>query len=354
MPPGTWTQLPANGLDVIGLTGSEKGASGNMIGFSNQAVWDATDHAIRFIGGDHHFGDPSYRSPEIQYLESTNTWSVVTHVETPPITISTHGYGHNVIDPHDGTYYIRGLANTTTEAQHLARKPHGGAWAAFTSPASPSVYAQIGVGMTWWSGPLSGAGSHGVLMVWEQTFGSLLMYDPIANNWGLSIRYPSAVKVPDGENGYQQVIAYSSAKNSAIMGGASNYPRSIWRVDSNRSVTQLANTPISWGIGHANLAVDPTNGEFLVWGGGTRAFYEVDPAGSGTWTLLTASCEPPEINRSAQTGVTDPGHDSSGGGNDALISVDIPEYGVLAYVSAIEGNFISMYLYKHGGSAACH
>src|SRR5512138_2326785 len=54
MAAGTWAQLNASSLNVLGSVGSQGGVGGNMIPYSNQAVWDPITKAIRYCGNDHH------------------------------------------------------------------------------------------------------------------------------------------------------------------------------------------------------------------------------------------------------------------------------------------------------------
>src|SRR5262252_246439 len=70
MSPGTWAQLNAAGLNVLGVLGSQGGVGGNMIPYSNQAVWCPITKAIRYCGSDHHGGAAGFSVMEVQYLAS--------------------------------------------------------------------------------------------------------------------------------------------------------------------------------------------------------------------------------------------------------------------------------------------
>jgi hypothetical protein len=101
---------------------------------------------------------------------------------------------------------------------------------------------------------------------------------------------------------------------------------------------------VSIGVQAANLQVDPVTGNFLIWGGGgnARRLYELNPTGTGTYTLLSGSRQPPAAGAH---GVSDPS--GGAGGPDALVSCALPAHGVIAYMSASGASYANMFLYKH-------
>ncbi len=331
MTAGSWAQLRASGLGVLGTIGSEGGVGGNLIAYSNQAVWDPIANAIRYCGNDHHGGLAGFTVMEVQYLAATNLWSIVVD-QIPGINFS-HGYGHIAIRPDNGELYVRQYA-LGSGAEGVWRKSRGGSWS--QNLTGPSVYRQVGIGTSWWSGALTGSGSSGAYIVWEQGLGHLLIYDPAANSWQ-DIQVP----VPAGDGLYHGVCDYSPAKNCAVFGGGNSTPRNLWRLNSNRTVTALPNAPINVGIQHGNLMHDPVSGNFLIWGGGSREFWELNPS-TAAYTKLSGSRQPPAAG---QNGVSDPAGGT--GGPDALISCALPEHGVIAYMSASGASYANMLLYKH-------
>src|SRR6185369_7506988 len=284
MAPGTWTEITSIGVDVLGLTGSQGGVGGNMIPYGNQAVWDPVGKAIRFCGNDHHGGASGWTMMEVQYLESTNTWSAVPALgisnQIPGITAS-HGYGHLAIRPDTGEMYLRQYGGDGAGHEKIYRKSQGGSWG--STILSPSVYCQVAIGTCWWTGALQGSGSMGAYIVWESGLGDLLIYDPGTNAWqDISLGFSS-----DGL--YHSVCAYSPVYNCVVFGGGNATPRKLWRLNSNRTITALSDPPLGVGIQGGNLNVDPVTGKFLIWGGGSNArlFYELVPTGTGTYTQLT-------------------------------------------------------------------
>lgn len=331
MAPGTWAQLNASTLDVLGVVGSQGGVGGNMIPYSNQAVWDPVSKAIRYCGNDHHGGTSGYTLMEVQYLASSNAWSIVTN-QIPGITPS-HGYGHIAIRPDTGELYVRQYAGGSGP-ETIFRKPVGGSWAGNLS--SPSVYRQVGCGSGWWTGSLSGSQSMGAYLLWSQGLGVLQIYDPGLNKWQ-QIDHAD----PGGDGLYHGVLDYSRPRNVAVFGGGNAWPRKLWRLNSDRTVTALPDAPINVGVQRANLINDPVTGNFLIWGGGGREFWELNPA-SGAYTRLSGSRQPPGAGLN---GVSDPA--TGAGGPDALISCALPEHGVVAYMSASGRSYANMFLYKH-------
>ena len=331
MSPGTWAQLSASALNVLGTLGSNGGVGGNMIPYSNQAVWDPITKAIRYCGNDHHGGTPGYTVMEVQYLAASNTWSIVTN-QIPGITPS-HGYGHIAIRPDTGELYVRQYAGGSGP-ETIFRKPLGGSWAG--NLTSPTIYRQVAIGTGWWTGALSGSQAMGAYLMWCQGFGVIQIYDPGLDRWQ-QIDHPD----PGGDGLYHGVLDYSPVKNVAVFGGGNAWPRKLWRLNSDRTVTALPDAPIDVGVQRANLNHDPVTGNFLIWGGGTRQLWELNPT-TGVYTKLSGSRQPPAAGPS---GVSDPA--GGAGGPDALISCALPEQGVVAYMSASGASYANMFLYKH-------
>src|SRR6185503_1314091 len=65
--PGSWVELPTQGLSVSLLEPQE---GGSITYYSDNAAWDSTSKTFFFIGAPHY--EPARF---IQYKESTNTWS---------------------------------------------------------------------------------------------------------------------------------------------------------------------------------------------------------------------------------------------------------------------------------------
>lgn len=337
MSAGTWAELTTNGVSTLGTTGSQGGVGGNMIPYSNQAVWNPVTKCISYCGNDHHGGVPPWTMMEVQYDEASNTWSAVPGLGGGNQIVGmtpSHGYGHNAMRPDTGEFYLRQYGGDGSGHEIIWRKRIGGSWAAELT--SPSVYVQVAIGTCWWTGSLSGSQSMGAYIVWQPGFGNILIYDPGLNSWQ---------KLADlyGTDGlYHGVCMYSAVYNCCVFGGGNATPRNLWRLNSDRTITALTNAPIDVGIQRSNFNVDPVSGKFLIFGGGSSAFYELIPTGSGTYNALSGTRLPPAAGLH---GVSDP---STGAGSpDALISCALPDHGVVAYMSASSASYANMFLYKH-------
>jgi hypothetical protein len=338
MAPGTWAELSTVGINSALLSsGNAGGVGGNNIPYSNQMGWNPLSREIKLTCSDH---GAAYM-PELTYNEASNSWTVARAGGSWPF--GTHAYGHFQVRPDTGDLYSRyNGGGVSTENTH--RKLVGSSWSTFTS--SPQVYTQIGVASAWWPGgstgriALSGFGSAGCYIIFEIALGAAMAFDPVANTW-TTLTIPQTMPSLDP---YHTVAAYSPQYNCVVYGGG-NGNRRLWRLNQNRTITELAACPVDIGVQHANLQVDPVSGKFLIWGGGgnARKFYQLDPTGTGTYTLLSGARQPPVAGLH---GVSDPSGGS--GGPDALVSCALPSHGVVAYISASGASYANMLLYKNG------
>lgn len=342
MAPGSWAQLTTTDIKKALLSISNGGGvGGNNIPYANQMAWNSFSKQIQFAGSDH---GASYM-PEIIYDEATNSWSIA---KAEGLGSGTHAYGQFQVRPDNGDRYTRhnGGGNTSEPAY---RKMMGAtAWTRLTETGS-ATYTQIGVGTAWWPGAnsgkvaLSGMGAAGCYIIFEISLGTAMAFDPLANTW-TALTVPKTYPPLDP---YHTVAAYSSQYNCVVYGGGNGgggNNRRLWRLNQDRSVTELTICPVNIGVQAANLQVDPVTGKFLIWGGGNnvRQFYELDPTGAGTYKLLGGSRQPPATGLN---GVSDP---SGGpGGPDALVSCALPDHGVVAYISASGASYANFFLYKH-------
>jgi hypothetical protein len=336
---GSWAELTTSGINAALLSGSNAGGvGGNNIPYSNQMAWNPITKQIKFACSDH---GAAYM-PELTYDEAANAWSV--QQASGFGAAGTHAYGHFCVRPDTGDLYSRHNGGGNASENVYRRLSGSGSWAKY-SPSSPTVYTQIGVCAVWWPGSntghtaLQGFGAAGCYIVFEISLGSIVAYDPISASWA-TISTPSIYPAADP---YHTVAAYSRQFNCVVYGGG-NGNRRMFRLNPDRTVTELAACPVSIGVQGANLQVDPVSGKFIIWGGGSNArkLYEFDPRGSGTYTLLSASRQPPAAG---PRGVSDP---SGGpGGPDALVSCPLPAHGVIAYMSASGASYANVFLYKH-------
>jgi hypothetical protein len=331
MAPGSWAQLVVSGQNAaLGVTGNA--STGSILPYSNSAVWNPFSKAVEFVGKD--AGSRPYR--HVRYEEDGNQW-VVVQGDTG-FSMIGHGYDHNVLNPHTGDLYFRLYGETLA----VKRKALGAT--SWGDLPTPSGAAQVSIGACWWSGSFAGGGSQGSLMIFNSgnaynnaNDGQIVAYNPLTNVWFYNQTGKSPFYGSDAT--YNSVMEYSDRKNVAVYGGGNVAPNKLWRLNSDGSQTALTNVPSGKAVGmHRGLiCADPVTGNFLLLSGGE--LWELDPSGTGTWTLQTGSRVPP-----ANVGYPGP---TSSGDPDYMICCPIPDYGVVAYVKQINSAVGTFYLYKH-------
>src|SRR5262249_24027792 len=125
-------------------------------------------------------------------------------------------------------------------------------------------------------------------------------------------------------------------KNVAVFGGGDGNPTKVWRLNADRTVTQLNDSPVNLGIQKGFVAEDPVSGNFIILYAGN--LYELNPDGSGTYTLLTGSRVPPSTVGNPVSGASQ------------MFQGPIDTYGVIMYVTCT-ASACSVDLYKHGAMA---
>ena len=88
------------------------------------------------------------------------------------------------------------------------------------------------------------------------------------------------------------------------------------------------------GIQRGLLVDDPATGNFLLLSAGE--LWELNPAGSGTWTQQTGARVPPSA-------VGIPGPSTI----QAMVCSSLSDYGVVAYITQPGSSGGNVYLYKH-------
>lgn len=317
MAPGTWAPLTTINLASTVLVG---GSTLNMLPFQNNGVWDPVRGLVHVLGNDH--SAPNMR--HIQYSEATNTWSLAS---TAPVS---HGYDHLNIDVTTGDLYM--WEYHYGAGGGIWRKTPTGSWD--TNYGSRDFHTNVASGTCIWTGPLTGfSDTKGVLIAMEGDFGIIAGKGVSSLNTAAAFTVFADVNVT--QPGYHLNAAYSRIKNVAVMGGGNEQPRRLWKMTSSRIVSELGTAPVGCEIGtqHGSLTEDPVTGNFLIMTGGN--LYELNPDGSGTYTLQTGSRVPPAL---VNTFDTTP--------NSACI-IPIDTYGVSMVISADSGSSANVFLYKH-------
>ncbi len=332
MPVGTWAQLSVSGQSAVLGVGN---VSGTMLHFSNSMPWNPKSGVIEIIGADHNWGSARH----VQFVESTNQFVLVSNNATGETL--NHGYDHTDVNPFTGDIYHRKYDGGSGIPIKTVRKTLGSS--AFSSISDCSTtYVQVAIGACWWSGAFTGGGSQGCWMVFNSgasdghaSDGQIAAYDPVSNKWFFN-QYGMAPFYSTSGSTYHSVMEYSARNNVAVYGGGNDQPHKLWRLNANGSFTPMPDVPSGKAVGiqAGNLVCDPVTGNFLLLSAGQ--LWELNPTGTGTWSQQSGTRTPPSA-----VGVPGPGNP------EAVISVAIADYGVIAYITQrdqTDGNF---YLYKH-------
>jgi len=321
--PGNWVRLSAATSQQTAM--QQSGAW--LTSQSNDVGYDPSRRIAHYVGKRQN----SFSHRHIYYREATHDWVVGTTVSG---VTSGHGYDHQAVDPVTGYVYFRPYGANPSRAIYRASPSNLSSWSRI--PDWPlDGYVQVALAMTWWSGSFSGV-TQGALVVYNSgaSGGEILIYDPASNGWETSISGFG------GSSTYHSVMVYSPIHNVAVLGGGNGNSRQVWRLNPDRSVTQLKNAPRGYGVevsggGAGYIVNDPVTGNFLlVSKDGTM--WELDPTGSGTWTQLAGNAAPPSEVYSA------------GRGN---ITWAVPTLGVVVFAGVgTSGTNPQMWLYKHAPS----
>ena len=334
MSPGTWAQVVGTNQDAI--LGSQKGASGSMINYCSYFPWNPIGRRIEIVGQDHLYGLPQSYA---RYDDAMNAFVLVT-ADDGVVTAGTtpgHGYGTTHVNPFNGDVYHHKAPGPTTSLDVWRRQAGGTTFSRLGSTASG--YAQFAIAGCWWKGPFTGVsvGAQGAYMIYNSgasfnkaTDGEIAVYDPTISGFRTTLTgvTPFAASVENC------VMAYSAIRNCAIYGGGEANARLCYRLNADGTHSAMPAVPASgMGLQVGIIVDDPVTGNFLLLSAGE--LWELNPAGTGTWTKQTGARVPP-------SGVGNP---TKMGGGVALTS--IPDYGVIAVLSQASGSGGTFYLYKH-------
>src|SRR6266446_6378771 len=311
MQPGTWAELQTNNLNAT-FSSSDMGggASGQIIGYTDDAVWDPVSRQVFFLGGDHN-ASVGTTAKFVSYSEATNSWQK----RTQPSWASgiVHGYHHSAIDPATGTFYHRpftaqvvhryNIAAQTWDQPPLANFPFTGDYNNCCDALE--YFPELG-GLVWVSGSASVYLYRSSTNQWSTLASNLA----IGGTWH-SARYNPVLQV---------MIFYSE------MTGA------LYRLSGSGQVTRLANPPIALYNGGlvGPLTVDPVSGKYLALRPNNGQLYTYDVQ-TDVWQ--------------AQSSPTKPNFDVF------AVATPISTYGVNLFVSCGSSATCHVYLYKHSGSS---
>lgn len=235
--PGQWAPFAMSGLlNSVWIANNNTYLDGCPIG-----QYDPFNDRLVFMGGEHPTGPSTHA--QINGPLSTNTFSRDS-VEPANIADSSlpqpeHGYYHMAVDTSTGDiYWISSVQYPGIDFKTVHRRV-GGTAAAWTDigltpiQRSPSSGAGLAMAQAWHPGMFGGRG--GLVQVGA---GAIAIYNPLTGLW----TSPVAKSMGTINN----VAVYSRADQCIYCGGGNNN-LSMYKVDVNGVITQLANFPFAVG-----------------------------------------------------------------------------------------------------------
>jgi hypothetical protein len=192
--------------------------------------------------------------------------------------------------------------------------------------------SNITYGMAWVDAGFYGTGAQGGCAIYSCDSQKINIWDPLAQAWRPSIQAPGLTGC------YHGVLAFSSVYQCLVFGGTTREPSGCWKMETSGAVTTMLPCPVWYGCSIGQLCNDPSTGKFLVFQ--RTGFYELNPAGTGTWTLLTGT-------RARPVGVNT-NDNLTGNGAPAVALAPISKYGVIAFISPSNNPSVNLHIYKHG------
>ncbi len=317
--PGNWVQLSAAANQQTAM--QQSGAW--LTSQSNDVGYDPVRRIAHYVGKRQN----SYPYRHIYYREDKHDWVVGVNVTS---NSSGHGYDHNAVDPRTGDVYMRRYGYGV-RGVYKASGGNLNSWGSIPNWQDTGGNTQVAIGATWWSGEFTGL-TQGGLLIYDSGESDVFIYDPVTSSWETPITDIGQTST------YHSIMSYSAVHNVAVFGGGNDQSRRIWRLNSDRSITAMPNAPFNVGVytgGGAYVVEDPVTGNFLFVSTQANKMYELDPTGSGSWSL---------VNVSVPTDIRD--------GDRGNICWSVPDSGVVVFAGASSsGESPSMYLYKHAPSA---
>jgi hypothetical protein len=315
MSPGTWAELNTSGIEVaLGQTG---GATGSLLPYTDEGIWNPATKEFFFAGGDH-----NSQQRFVRYAASTNAWTIEPRPPWMPSgVVQDHAYDYQAIDPGRQLYYY---------AQHRYHIPT----------------------RTWQNDlPTAGLPGFGRAAFAQEYFPGLGMVI-IGNYGGTSAIY----LLRDGAASWQVlasnlitgiihlVAEYDPVHQVMVLGGGDNdgspYFNQLYRLERSGAVTRLKPAPVNKITQNQSvLTVDPVSGDFLLVDSG-RTFWRWN-AVTDTWTQLSSNIplfiDPYNYNNNAA---------------GLIIAAPVPTYAITMFVQFTGSYTHKVFLYKHVGAAA--
>jgi hypothetical protein len=238
MKPGTWAKLKTEGYTADLL----RVQSHHILEYTDQAVWDPKSLQVLFVGQGHYSAVKF-----VAYSAASNRWK---QLPTPswwggdPDTgkgAIGHAYDNNALDPAKGILYFHQSATTKVHRYDIAK----GEWS--TLPELKGAPTGHGTALVYFP---EMAGLIRVLA------GSVHYFSEEKKAWSL-------LKDKVSMGPYHDIAKYSPVEKAVIF-GAGNESKALYRLDAKGEITALPPAPILIRISSTVVTVDPVKGDVLV------------------------------------------------------------------------------------------
>lgn len=302
--PGAWAQVDAVGVTTT-FAGAH-GASGNIVPYSEDMVWDPTLRVAYFLGGDHVYnvGDDFPRF--VRYTDATDSWEILPAPAWLPASTS-HGYDHSALDPATGVFYHRAFNSNLLRRYDPATAQWTTVTAPFISDYGPccdalEVFPALGG------------------LIWVRGFGEVWRYVDSTGQWD---RLAEGLDV----SGTWLFAAVNPIRDEMVFGSSAQ--KKLYRLSATGVVSQLQDLPIQIYEGsgfNGDFTVDPVSGDYIALTAPEHDVYAFDSA-ADVWTAYQSAANPVLDGKS-------------------VIAASIDTYGVIGVV-ACRSQDCSMWVYKH-------
>lgn len=307
MAPGSWAELPAQNTNTA-FTGTVGGATGNILPYSEDLLWDPIGRWAYFIGSDHIYDGQSDGPRFVGYSDDSNTWQILP--PAPWFEAGTyHGYDHSAVNPANGDLYHRPFNGGWREPQ--VHKYSQGQWTTLPPLGFDEDYHACCVGVEYFP-------ELGGLVVVDSGQGAVYLFDEGSDTWSRLAR-----DLPMGD--YHNFAEYNPVHKVLVFGGGNNSSL-IYRLDARGQIEALGAAPASLASPELVFTVDPVSGDYLVFT--SDAFYVYDVL-RDAWELQS---EPVPVHR--------------GGSIFGVVATPVSTYGVNMFV-VCDLDQCTTYLYRH-------
>ncbi len=268
MEPGTWALLGDGLGELLGAPIFEHpdGTVGGLdiMTWSDDGQWDPKTGQFFFMGLRKTRRFVAYSAQDALWrgilLPRDNELPVEgrEHTSPPFYTKWGHIYSRNALDPAGGNFYhmADAIYRFDTAIETWSRLPEGGS------------YSSTGV-IEWFSAADA--------LVNYTPSGGLRLFSEADQTW--QELGPTAV------HGHHSLGRDNPFRGELLLVGGNESPNTVVRVNSDGTVEQLPDSPITLTIRHGMLTVDPISGRYLILDLGEKLFYDFDSE-TGVYTLL--------------------------------------------------------------------